>query len=63
VHDVAGRLVRTLADRSFAPGEYAVTWDGADDGGRQVARGVYFARIEFSGRETGALSTRVIVLR
>ena len=48
VFDVSGRLVRTLADREFGAGEHAVTWDGTDDGGRQVARGVYFTRVTFA---------------
>jgi len=45
VFDVSGRLVRTLVDRRFAPGRHTLTWDGADDGGRQVARGVYFTQL------------------
>jgi hypothetical protein len=62
VYDVAGRAVRTLADRTFTPGEYTIPWDGADDAGRPAARGVYFARLEYVDRG-GALSTRVVVLR
>jgi hypothetical protein len=50
VYDVSGRLVRTLADRQFAPGKYTLTWDGTDNGGRQVARGVYFTQVRFVGR-------------
>jgi hypothetical protein len=44
IYDVAGRKVRLLADRVFTPGEHALVWDGTDDGGRGVARGVYFVR-------------------
>jgi hypothetical protein len=44
VYDVAGRKVRLLADRVFSAGEHTLTWDGADDDGRPVARGVYFVR-------------------
>jgi len=47
VFDVSGRLVRTLADRQFAPGKYTLTWDGVDNGGRQVARGVYFTQVKY----------------
>jgi hypothetical protein len=47
VFDVSGRLVRTLADRSFAPGKYSLTWDGVDNDGRQVARGVYFTQVRY----------------
>ena len=45
LYDVTGRLVRTLADRSFAAGEYDLAWDGDDDAGVQAPRGVYFARV------------------
>jgi hypothetical protein len=47
VFDVSGRLIRTLADRQFAPGRYQLTWDGADNAGHQVARGVYFTQVKY----------------
>jgi len=50
VYDVSGRLVRTLADRMFAPGNHSLVWDGADSAGRQVARGVYFTQVRFAER-------------
>jgi hypothetical protein len=62
MYDVTGRLVRTLADRSFNAGEYDLAWDGADDSGNQVARGVYFARIEYATKGA-AINGRVVVLR
>lgn len=62
MYDVTGRLVRTLADRSFNAGEYDLAWDGADDAGNQVARGVYFARIEYATKGA-AINGRVVVLR
>ena len=45
VYDVAGRVVRTLARREFAAGEHQVVWDGSDDAGRRVPRGVYFYQL------------------
>ncbi len=48
VFDVSGRRIRTLADREFEAGEHVVSWDGTDDGGRAVARGVYFTRVSFA---------------
>jgi len=44
VHDLAGRVVRTLCASSMKRGAYCVTWNGADDRGRELARGVYFCR-------------------
>ena len=44
VHDLAGRVVRTLCASSMKRGAYSITWDGTDDRGRELARGVYFCR-------------------
>jgi len=44
VHDLTGRVVRTLADGVMRPGRYNVSWNGTDDRGRELARGVYFCR-------------------
>jgi hypothetical protein len=45
IYDVAGRLVRTLVDRRLVADHYEVSWDGTNNGGRQVASGIYFYRI------------------
>jgi hypothetical protein len=42
IHDVAGRTVRELVDRSFPAGVHAVVWDGRSATGAEVAPGVYF---------------------
>jgi hypothetical protein len=44
VHDLTGRVVRTLAAGVMRPGRYSSSWNGADDRGRELARGVYFCR-------------------
>ena len=49
VYDVTGRLVRTLADRSFESGPQQVRWDGTNDQGQRVARSVYFTRVKYAG--------------
>ena len=47
IHDVAGRLVRTLAGGEvLGEGRHEVVWNGRDDGGQLVAAGVYFYRLE-----------------
>ncbi len=46
VHDVAGRLVRTLVDGPVEAGRHAVVWDGRNDSGEQVGSGVYFCSME-----------------
>jgi hypothetical protein len=45
VHDLTGRVVRTLCASSMKRGVYSVTWNGADDHGRSLANGVYFVRL------------------
>jgi len=47
VFDVTGRKVRTLAAREFQAGEHTLTWDGTNDQGQVVARGVYFTQVKF----------------
>jgi hypothetical protein len=44
IYDVTGRKIRNLADRVFPAGEHSIQWDGSDDSGSKVARGVYFVR-------------------
>ena len=46
--DVAGRLVRTIAEEA-RPGENQIRWNGTDQNGRQVPSGVYFYEINADG--------------
>jgi hypothetical protein len=58
VYDVTGRLVASLADRTFAAGAHELRWDGtADHGGAKVA-GVYFVTMLSEGHR----ETRKVVL-
>lgn len=45
VYDLAGRLVRKVVDRPLGVGRHQVIWDGNDDSGERVAKGVYLMRI------------------
>ena len=57
IHDLAGRLVRTLFVGDQTAGRHEVVWDGAGDDGRPVASGVYFVRAESRGTvKTGKVS-------
>lgn len=50
VHDLAGRLVRTLVDEPLlAAGAHVATWDGRDEAGRTVAAGIYVGTLEAGG--------------
>jgi flagellar hook assembly protein FlgD len=37
IYDIAGRLVKTLAEGEMNPGEHEITWDASD-----LSSGVYF---------------------
>jgi len=46
IHDVQGRVVRTLAaGESFAAGRHELAWDGTDETGRALASGAYVLRL------------------
>ncbi|GEM_PF-5411333 len=47
VYNVAGQLVRTLAEGRQEAGYYAARWDGTDNGRMAAAAGLYFVRLEF----------------
>lgn len=46
LYDVAGRLVRVLADGPLPAGMHQRAWDRRDQSGRPVASGVYFLRLD-----------------
>ncbi len=50
IYDVAGRLVKTLADEFMGSGAHHVAWDGTSRSGSRVASGVYFYVLETPGR-------------
>ncbi len=51
IYDVAGRLVRTLAQGHYGAGVQIATWNGSNDQGQQVATGIYFLRSRTLGHE------------
>ena len=63
VVDVAGRVVRTLVDRTVEQGEHSLVWDGRTDSGERAASGVYFVRLEsFDGSKTEEATQKLILL-
>jgi hypothetical protein len=60
VYDVAGRVVRTLVSGARAAGLHMAEWDGRDDRGETVGKGIYFV----DGRVGGQIrQARVTFLR
>lgn len=60
VLNTRGQQVRTLVDGVLGPGEHQVTWRGRDEGGRQVASGIYLYRLEVAGR---VFTRKMVLLR
>jgi hypothetical protein len=46
VYDVRGTLVRSLIGQDLPAGTYTTSWPGVDNGGKRVAPGIYFFRLE-----------------
>jgi hypothetical protein len=59
IFDAQGRVVRTLIHQDAAAGTFRASWDGLDDAGRSLPRGLFFARLTAAG---GAVETKKLVL-
>jgi hypothetical protein len=60
VFNVLGEEVRTLVDADQQASTYQVTWDGRDAGGKQVASGVYFCKLQAGSFEG---STKMVFMK
>ncbi|RMD58562.1 T9SS C-terminal target domain-containing protein, partial [Candidatus Parcubacteria bacterium] len=60
IYNILGQKVRTLADRSYAPGTYKVRWDGMDASGRRLPTGVYAYRLR-AGQTT--ITRKMMLIR
>ncbi len=49
VHDLQGRVVRTLVDEVNGPGTHTATWAGRTDAGGRAAAGWYLIKIQAGG--------------
>ena len=49
IYSADGRRVRELVRAELSSGPHTATWNGLDAGGRRVAAGVYFVRVEAAG--------------
>ena len=62
IHDLAGRLVRTLLDGPVPAGSREVRWDGRDGDGHVASAGIYFCRLEVQGSRVSP-TRRIVRLR
>jgi hypothetical protein len=60
VHDVAGRLIATLADGNHDAGRYVLRWDGTNERGKRLPPGLYFAIAKTAGYQA---SQKLILLK
>jgi murein DD-endopeptidase MepM/ murein hydrolase activator NlpD len=59
IYNIAGRLIRQMANLYQSPGVYSMIWDGNTDDGRIAPAGVYFQRSLIGGKETTERIVRV----
>jgi hypothetical protein len=59
VFDLGGRRVRVIAEGEWPAGARRMEWDGRDDAGARLPRGLYFARV----RDAGAAASLRLFLR
>lgn len=60
VYDATGRVVDDIVNTEKDAGVYTVTWNGRDDEGRNLPNGIYFCRIEASGK---SLTRKLVLVR
>ena len=61
IYTVSGRLVKTIEERIFSEGsrlslDNCIQWDGKDDYGDPLAKGVYLYQVKVRSANAGALS-------
>ncbi len=60
IYNLTGQRIRTLLYEETLPGRVAISWDGRDERGNQVASGLVLCRLDIGERRT---VRKVIVLR
>jgi hypothetical protein len=46
IYNLKGQLIRVLNDSSLSSGQHSFNWNGRDEDGKDVASGIYSARVE-----------------
>jgi hypothetical protein len=63
IYDIQGRKVRNLLDTREEVGKHRIVWDGRDDDNRELASGIYFARITQWHVEYLSKSQKLVLVR
>jgi hypothetical protein len=61
VYDVGGRVVRSLVNQAFEPGDHEVQWDRLDRNGGPVPSGLYFTKVTY-GNQRFAVTKKLILV-
>jgi len=59
IYNLLGQVVRTIASGAEPAGHYRPRWDGRSEGGAVLSSGIYFARLDVSGGQSGTTATSV----
>lgn len=59
IYDESGTLVRTQAGASGTLGKHTVLWDGKDDAGKELSKGLYTVEVSATDAAGNAVSTKV----
>ncbi len=54
VHDMQGRLIKTLLDAFTQPGNFQMRWHADDDNGNKIPSGHYIINVLFEGKNVGS---------
>ncbi len=60
IHDVSGRVVKTLVSREQPAGNYSVIWNGNNENNRPINSGVYFCTLQTKEK---SITKKVIINR
>jgi hypothetical protein len=58
IHDMQGRLLKTLLDTFTQPGNFHLRWHADDDNGNKLPSGNYIINLLFEGQNVGSLKVR-----
>jgi hypothetical protein len=58
IHDMQGRLLKTLLDTFTQPGNLHLRWHADDDNGNKLPSGNYIINLLFEGQNVGSLKVR-----
>ncbi|HRR24172.1 MAG TPA: FlgD immunoglobulin-like domain containing protein [Bacteroidia bacterium] len=64
IFTISGKLVKTISKKIITPGTRIddLTWDGRDDFGDRIGRGVYIYRVKLNTADESASETQKLVI-